>query len=94
MWHSWRVWDTVRRISGVDDSRRFRSVVPIVGPQESVQAAGLLSSRRKGALGVDPAVGDPTDLTSRRMAIAHRVGRSRRRLVGTAPSSGSRCWTC
>ena len=69
-------------------------MVPIVGTQESVQAAGLMTSRRKGALGVDPAVGEPMDLTSLRMAIAHRVGSSRRRLVGAAPSAGSRCWTC
>jgi hypothetical protein len=40
--------DTVRRISGVDDSPISRTVVPLVGARELVHAAGLLTSRRKG----------------------------------------------
>src|SRR5689334_21128172 len=74
--------DTVRRISGVDDSRTSRAVVPLVGARELVHAAGLLTSRRKGVWTWTRVVGDAMDLTSLGMAIAHRGGRRRRRLVG------------
>ena len=74
--------DTVRRISGVEDSPRSRVVVPLVGARELVQAAGLLTSRRKGVWAWTRVVGDAMDLTSLGVAIAHRGGRRRRRLVG------------
>jgi hypothetical protein len=74
--------DTVRRISGVDDSPTSRAVVPLVGARELVHAAGLLTSRRKGVWAWTRVVGDAMDLTSLGMAIAHRGGRRRRRLVG------------
>src|SRR3954469_1022604 len=72
----------VRRISGVDDSATSRAVVPLVGARELVHAAGLLTSRRKGRWAWTRVVGDAMDLTSLGMAIAHRGGRRRRRLVG------------
>ncbi|MFG1658259.1 SRPBCC family protein [Micromonospora chersina] len=74
--------DTVRRISGVDDSPTSRAVVPLVGARELVHAAGLLTSRRKSAWTWTRVVGDAMDLTSLGMAIAHRGGRRRRRLLG------------
>ena len=74
--------DTVRRISGVDDSPTSRAVVPLVGARELVHAAGLLTSRRKGVWAWTRVAGDAMDLTSLGMAIAHRGGRRRRRLVG------------
>jgi uncharacterized membrane protein len=74
--------DTVRRISGVDDSPTSRAVVPLVGARELVHAAGLLTSRRKGIWAWTRVMGDAMDLTSLGMAIAHRGGRRRRRLVG------------
>lgn len=74
--------DTVRRISGVDDSATSRAVVPLVGARELVHAAGLLTSRRKSAWTWTRVVGDAMDLTSLGMAIAHRGGRRRRRLLG------------
>jgi len=74
--------DTVRRISGVDDSPTSRAVVPLVGARELVHAAGLLTSRRKNVWAWTRVVGDAMDLTSLGMAIAHRGGRRRRRLVG------------
>jgi uncharacterized membrane protein len=73
--------DTVRRISGVDDSSTSRAVVPLVGARELVHAAGLLTSRRKGIWAWTRVVGDAMDLTSLGMAIAHRGGSRRRRLV-------------
>ncbi|MCA2218149.1 SRPBCC family protein [Jidongwangia harbinensis] len=73
--------DTVRRISGVDDSRRSRTVVPLVGARELVHAAGLLTSRRKGVWAWTRVAGDAMDLTSLGIAIAHRGGRRRRRLL-------------
>jgi uncharacterized membrane protein len=73
--------DTVRRISGVDDSATSRTVVPLVGPRELVHAAGLLTSRRKHVWAWTRVAGDAMDLTSLGMAIAHRGGRRRRRLV-------------
>src|SRR3954454_9431178 len=72
----------VRRISGVDDSPTSRTVVPLVGARELVHADGLLTSRRKGVWAWTRVVGDAMDLTSLGMAIAHRGGRRRRRLVG------------
>ncbi|MFF1607553.1 SRPBCC family protein [Amycolatopsis sp. NPDC058278] len=74
--------DTVRRISGVDDSARSRAVVPVVGARELVHAAGLLTSRRKGVWAWTRVAGDAMDLTALGLAIAHRGGRRRRRLVG------------
>ncbi|MCZ7437308.1 SRPBCC family protein [Micromonospora sp. WMMC241] len=74
--------DKVRRISGVDDSPTSRVVVPLVGARELVHAAGLLTSRRKGVWAWTRVVGDAMDLTSLGMALAHRGGRRRRRLVG------------
>jgi len=74
--------DTVRRISGVDDSPTSRTVVPLVGARELVHAAGLLTSRRKSAWAWSRVVGDAMDLTSLGMAIAHRGGRRRWRLIG------------
>lgn len=74
--------DTVRRLSGVDDSATSRAVVPLVGARELVHAAGLLTSRRKGIWAWTRVVGDAMDLTSLAMAIAHRGGSRRRRLVG------------
>jgi uncharacterized membrane protein len=73
--------DTVRRISGVDDSPTSRAVVPLVGARELVHAAGLLTGRRKNVWAWTRVVGDAMDLTSLGMAIAHRGGRRRRRLV-------------
>ncbi|WP_240742275.1 SRPBCC family protein [Micromonospora zingiberis] len=74
--------DTVRRISGVDDSSASRTVVPLVGARELVHAAGLLTSRRKGIWAWTRVMGDAMDLASLGVAIAHRGGRRRRRLVG------------
>ncbi|MFG1926366.1 SRPBCC family protein [Cryptosporangium sp. NPDC048952] len=74
--------DAVRRFSGVDDSRTSRAVVPLVGARELVHAAGLLTSRRKGAWAWTRVAGDAMDLTSLAVAIAHRGGRRRRRLLG------------
>lgn len=74
--------DTVRRISGVDDSAKSRAVVPVVGARELVHAAGLLTSQRKGVWAWTRVAGDATDLTALGVAIAHRGGRRRRRLVG------------
>ncbi|WP_092383696.1 SRPBCC family protein [Micromonospora phaseoli] len=74
--------DTVRRISGVDDSPTSRTVVPLVGARELVHAAGLLTSRRKGIWTWTRVVGDAMDLAALGIAIAHRGGRRRRRLVG------------
>ncbi|MFI7075292.1 SRPBCC family protein [Micromonospora sediminicola] len=79
--------ETVRRISGVDDSATSRAVVPLVGARELVHTAGLLTSRRKGVWVWTRVVGDAMDLTSLGMAIAHRGGR-RRRLVGVAGAVG------
>src|SRR5690349_11483344 len=73
--------DTVRRISGVDDSATSRTLVPLVGVRELVHAAGLLTSRRKGVWAWTRVMGDAMDLTSLGMAIAHRGGRRRRRLI-------------
>jgi uncharacterized membrane protein len=73
--------DTVRRISGVDDSPTSRAVVPLVGARELVHAAGLLTSRRKNVWAWSRVAGDAMDLTSLVMAIAHRGGRRRRRLA-------------
>jgi uncharacterized membrane protein len=75
--------DTVRRISGVDDSPTSRALLPLIGARELVHAAGLLTSRRKGVWAWTRVVGDAMDLTSLGMAIAHRgERRRRRRLVG------------
>ncbi|SBT67270.1 Uncharacterized membrane protein [Micromonospora sediminicola] len=74
--------DTVRRISGVDDSATSRVMVPLVGARELVHAAGLLTSRRKGFWAWTRVVGDAMDLASLGLALAHRGGRRRRRLVG------------
>ncbi|MDG4824989.1 SRPBCC family protein [Asanoa sp. WMMD1127] len=74
--------DTMRRISGVDDSATSRAVVPLVGARELVHAAGLLTSRRKGAWTWSRVLGDAMDLTALGMAIAHRDGQRQRRLVG------------
>jgi hypothetical protein len=41
--------DTMRRISGVDDSPTSRAVVPLVGARDLVHAAGLLTSLRKAS---------------------------------------------
>lgn len=73
--------DTVRRISGVDDSAASRTLVPLVGVRELVHAAGLLTSRRKGVWAWARVLGDAMDLTALGMAIAHRGGRRRRRLI-------------
>jgi uncharacterized membrane protein len=73
--------DTVRRISGVDDSPTSRTVVPLVGARELVHAAGLLTSRRKNVWAWTRVAGDAMDLTSLAVAIAHRGGRRRRRLL-------------
>ncbi|MGM1065460.1 SRPBCC family protein [Saccharothrix sp. Mg75] len=72
----------VRRISGVDDSARSRAVVPVVGARELVHAAGLLAGRRKGAWAWTRVAGDAMDLTALGLALAHRGGHRRRRLVG------------
>ncbi|WP_406063444.1 SRPBCC family protein [Micromonospora sp. NBC_00860] len=72
--------DTVRRVSGVDDSATTRAVVPLVGARELVHAAGLLTSRRKSIWTWTRVVGDAMDLASLGVAIAHRSGRRRRRL--------------
>ncbi|MFF5056647.1 SRPBCC family protein [Micromonospora sp. NPDC000663] len=74
--------DTVRRISGVDDSPTTRTVVPLVGARELVHAAGLLTSRRKSIWAWTRVAGDAMDLASLGVAIARRSGRRRRRLVG------------
>ncbi|MET8045527.1 SRPBCC family protein [Micromonospora sp. NPDC005215] len=74
--------DTVRRISGVDDSPRSRAVVPLVGARELVHAAGLLTSRHKSVWAWTRVLGDAMDLAALGVAIAHRGGRRRRRLVG------------
>jgi uncharacterized membrane protein len=74
--------DIVRRISGVDDSPTSQAVVPLVGARELVHAAGLLTSRRKSIWAWTRVVGDAMDLTALGMAIAHRSGDRRRRLIG------------
>jgi uncharacterized membrane protein len=56
--------------------------VPLVGARELVHAAGLLTSRRKGVWAWTRVAGDAMDLASLGVAIAHRGGRRRRRLVG------------
>jgi uncharacterized membrane protein len=73
--------DMVRRISGVHDSATSRAVVPLVGARELVHAAGLLTSRRKGVWAWTRVAGDAMDLASLGVAMAHRGGRRRRRLV-------------
>jgi uncharacterized membrane protein len=73
--------DRVRRFSGVDDSAISRVVVPLTGARELVHAAGLLTSRRKRAWAWTRVVGDAIDLTVLGMAIAHRGGNRRRRLL-------------
>ncbi|MBO3744034.1 hypothetical protein [Actinoplanes flavus] len=73
--------DRVRRMSGVDDSATSRAVVPLVGARELVHAAGLLRSRRKSVWAWTRVVGDAMDLTALGMALAHRGGRRRRRLL-------------
>jgi uncharacterized membrane protein len=73
--------DAVRRISGMDDSPTSRAMIPLVGARELVHAAGLLTSRRKGAWAWTRVVGDAMDLTALGVAIAHRGGH-RRRLLG------------
>jgi uncharacterized membrane protein len=73
--------DRVRRMSGVDDSATSRAVVPLVGARELVHAAGLLTSRRKSLWAWTRVVGDAMDLTALGMALAHRGGRRRRRLL-------------
>ncbi|GAA4972171.1 hypothetical protein GCM10025331_77410 [Actinoplanes utahensis] len=73
--------DVVRRISGVDDSATARAVVPLVGARELIHAAGLLTSRRKGAWAWTRVAGDAMDLTALGMALAHRGGSRRRRLL-------------
>jgi hypothetical protein len=73
--------DTVRRISGVDDSPTSRTVVPLVGARELIHAAGLLTSRRKGVWAWTRVAGDAMDLTALAVAITHRGGSRRRRLV-------------
>jgi hypothetical protein len=74
--------ETVRQISGVDDSPASRAVVPLVGARELVHAAGLLTSRRKTVWVWTRVLGDAMDLTSLGMAIVHRGWRRRQRLVG------------
>jgi len=74
--------NVVRRVSGVDDSPTSRAMVPLVGSRELVQAAGLLTSRRTGPWVWTRVAGDAMDLTSLAVALAHRDGRRRRRLVG------------
>ena len=74
--------DTVRRMSGVDDSATSRAMVPLVGARELIHAAGLLTSRRKNVWAWTRVAGDAMDLTSLGLALAHRRGRRRRRLVG------------
>ncbi|WP_233157927.1 SRPBCC family protein [Actinokineospora bangkokensis] len=74
--------DRVRRISGVDDSARSRVVVPLVGARELVHAAGLLTSGRKGFWAWTRVAGDAMDLTALGVALSHRTGARRRRLVG------------
>jgi hypothetical protein len=87
--------DTVRRISGVDDSRTSQAVVPLIGAWELVHAAGLLMSRRKSVWAWTRVVGEAMDLTSLGMAIAHLAGTAGRgSLVSPAPSSGLPRWTC
>ncbi|MEU7841609.1 SRPBCC family protein [Micromonospora sp. NPDC049114] len=73
--------DTVRRISGVDDSPTSRAVVPLVGARELIHAAGLLTSRRKSMWAWTRVAGDAMDVASLGLAIAHRGGRRRRRLL-------------
>ncbi|GAA3858749.1 hypothetical protein GCM10022243_25460 [Saccharothrix violaceirubra] len=72
----------VRRLGGVDDSARSRAVVPVVGVRELVHAAGLLTSRRKGAWAWTRVAGDAMDLAALGVALSRRDGGRRRRLVG------------
>lgn len=73
--------DRVRRLSGVDDSAASRAVVPLVGARELVHAAGLLTGRRKSAWAWTRVAGDAMDLTALGMAMTHRSGGRRRRLL-------------
>jgi len=73
--------DRVRRLSGLDDSATSRAVVPWVGARELVHAAGLLTSRRKSVWVWSRVAGDATDLAALGMALAHRDGGRRRRLL-------------
>ena len=87
--------DTVRRISGVDDSPTSRAVVPLVGARELVHAAGLLTSRRKSVWAWTRVVGDAMDLTSLGWSSPTAAGAAGGgSLMSPAPSSGSRWWTC
>src|SRR5215207_6093587 len=81
--------DTVRRISGVDDSATSRAVVPLVGARELVHAAGLLTSRRKSVCAWTRVVGDAMDLPRSQWpspTVAGSAGRGSS--VSPAPSSG------
>ena len=73
--------DAVRRLSGVDDSRTSRAVVPMVGARELLHAAGLLRGRRVGAWAWTRVAGDAMDLASLGVAMVHRTGSRRRRLA-------------
>jgi uncharacterized membrane protein len=71
----------VRRLSGVDDSRTSKVLVPLVGARELVHAAGLLAGRRTGPWAWTRVAGDAMDLVSLGVALVHRRGQRRMRLL-------------
>jgi uncharacterized membrane protein len=73
--------DTVRRMSGTDDSLPARVVVPLVGVRELFHTAVLLGSRIPGPWVWTRVAGDAIDLTVLGRAVAHRRGARRRRAM-------------
>jgi uncharacterized membrane protein len=72
---------TVRRLSGVDDSDRARSAVPLVGARELLHGVALLRSRRPGPWVWTRVAGDTLDLALLGRSLAVRDGERRRRAV-------------
>lgn len=72
----------VQRLSGTDDSRTARAMVPLVGARELIQGAGLLGSRKTAWWAWTRVGGDAMDLASLGVALARRSGARRRRLAG------------
>jgi uncharacterized membrane protein len=81
--------NTVRRMSGADDSSLARVLVPFVGVRELFHAAVLLGSRVPGPWVWTRVAGDAMDLTTLGRAVARRRGARRRRaMTATAAVAG------
>lgn len=81
--------DAIRRLAGVDDSDTSRAVVPVVGAREVVHAAGLLSGRSPALWAWTRVLGDAMDLGALGVALGHRRGERRTRVVAvTAAVAG------